>query len=104
MQKRESLEDPPFQRFSPERESGISIFWATICFATSTLLKRASVGYTAWNTCKFLLKDMAVSNMLDIHLANTVHLVEMEFKQFVVNTLAQVSAEADIKVTKKSFT
>lgn len=47
---------------------------------------------------------MAVSNMLDIHLANTVYLVEMEFKQFVVNTLAQVSAEADIKVTKKSFT
>lgn len=47
---------------------------------------------------------MAVSNMLDIHLANTVHLVEMEFKQFVANTLAQVSAETDIKVTKKSFT
>lgn len=49
----------------------------------------------AWNICKFLLREMTVSNMLDVHLANTVYLVEMEFKLFLVNIPPPVSAETN---------
>lgn len=42
VQKGNSLENPPFQRFIPERKSKIILFWTTICFTTSTMLKRAS--------------------------------------------------------------
>lgn len=107
VQKRNSLENPPFQRFLPERKSKILIFWTTICFTTSTMLKRASVDCIAWNTCKFLLRTMAVLNMLDMHLENTVYLVKMEFKQFFSKYTGpnfSRNSYQDLKKKKKKIT
>lgn len=77
------------------------MFWPATCFADINIAKKGLL-LTAipWNICKFLLREMAVSSTLYVHLANTVYLVEMEFKLFLVNIPPPVSVKTNTEVYK----
>lgn len=61
LQKRGSLDNPLFQKFSPEGESEVLIFWVATCFTDINIAKKGLLlAAVARNICIFLLRDMTV--------------------------------------------
>lgn len=99
LQKRGSLENPLFQKFSPEEESEVLIFWVASCFTDINIAKKGLLlAAFARDICIFLLRDMTVPNMLDVQQVNNVCLIEMEFKIFLVHMLPPLSVETNTEV------
>lgn len=96
LQKRGSLENAPFQMFLTARKSDIFMIWAITCFADINIAKKGLLlTAVAWNSHEFLLREVAVSNMFDVHLANTVYLIETEFKLLLANIPPLISGETN---------